>query len=139
MVPKMSTGGPVSLEAAIVLKEQAGFPQEPTSETQYSLWYVYRESDGAFEGCLPSIVWFYPTDGEHDERYRYIAAPDQLTALMWLESKGYHWSRRGWTGTWSGIYQELDGLWWKAGVHEDISDPNGLILAICQHMKEQKA
>lgn len=114
--------GYTNLEASKALKA-AGFDQRPSSDSMFwALHYpesTYRLSPGQI------ISW-------SDPRWKFITAPDALTALDWLETEhGWYWERYypheiGTPPEWSAHDRPGEGF--------SCGDPDQLIITVCAYI-----
>lgn len=100
----------VSLEAAQLLKA-AGYPQDQWPQMVWCQIYADQEPELDYWQNGVTVVLGVEVAN--------IAAPDPLTALMWLETKGWAWKRD--TEGWKAVNNKAFHAWCGAGhnMHSD--------------------
>ena len=118
------TTATVGLEAALALRDVFGYPQNSWPQSTWERWRDNTVPGRAYHGWQ----FFSADTGKHPYEREYVAAPDPLTALMFLEEQhGWVWGR----------HLPYEPMWYA---YKDIlefearaDDPDALILAIAEH------
>lgn len=119
----------VSFEVARKLAE-AGYDQ---NQFPQMVWVVPRAKN--YAGVWRLEYW-EPGKESGSWIREWLAAPTHIQAFQFFEQeKGYGWGRDLEFGTWCGSDRPQEILSWAIG---GLLDPDSLILAILEHLKEQR-